>query len=325
MHTLTDTAIRTLGGVAHLLHHALGLRGTAKLGKGLGSLLYVLRPRKRHVAIEEISRYLGKNFDEPEIRAIARRSFQCYYARHLESLFFGDLTKERTSRVASIEGRENLDEALESGNGVILLLAHFGSFLLPLPLLGHMGYQINQVTGRPVHYSFFGERVWHWRKQQADRLPVSFIQVGGFLRPLYKALKRNEIVTIAFDGRDSTKFVDVPFLDGTARFSPSPMSLALKTGARIVPTFVIRHPDETHTVVLEKPIEVSGDGTRDSVIKRHVESFAKLFAGFVKRYPCHYGMILVRMRMDAEKGMAHPFSDDGCETSRQRDLEVTNK
>ena len=308
---LTDTAIRVIGGAARLLHRLLGLRGTAGLGKWLGSLLYVLKPHKRHVAIEEISRYLGKQYGAPEIQGIAKRSFQGYYARHLESLFFGDLTKERISRVASVEGLENLDQALSSNKGVILLLAHFGSFLLPLPLLGHLGYKVNQVTGRPVHYSFFGERLWQWRKRQADRLPVKFIQVGGFLRPLYKALQRNEIVTIAFDGRDSTKFMSVPFLDGSALFSPAPINLALKTGALIMPTFVIRQPDETHSVVLEKPIEVTGPGPREATVRRHVEDFAALFSGFVKHYPCHYGMILVRMRMDAEKGMANPFSDDG--------------
>jgi KDO2-lipid IV(A) lauroyltransferase len=322
---LIDTAIKMIGGAAHLLHRLLGLRGTAKLGKWLGSLLCALKPRKRHVAIEEVSRYLGKQYDEPEIQGIVKRSFQVYYARHLESLFFGDLTKERISRVASVEGLENLDKALASDKGVILLLAHFGSFLLPLPLLGHLGYKVNQVTGRPVHYSFFGERLWRWRKRQADRLPVNFIQVGGFLRPLYKALQRNEIVTIAFDGRDSTKFMSVPFLDGSALFSPAPINLALKTGARIVPTFVIRHPDETHTVILEKPIEVTGSGPRDSVVRRHVEGFAALFADFVKRFPCHYGMILVRMRMDAERGMANPLSDDDICKSQRQDAEVTSK
>ena len=40
-----------------------------------------------------------------------------------------------------------------------------------------------------------------------------------------------------------------------------------------------------------------------------VGRFAALFERYVLRYPCHYGIVLERMRMDAQAGVATPFFD----------------
>src|SRR3989304_656950 len=81
---------------------------------------------------------------------------------------------------------------LNRRKGFILPLPHFGPFLLPLPYLGFMGYRVDQVTGGQIHASLAGERFWEWRKREAEKLPVRFLQVGRFLRPLYQALGGNE-------------------------------------------------------------------------------------------------------------------------------------
>jgi KDO2-lipid IV(A) lauroyltransferase len=199
------------------------------------------------------------------------------------------------------EGLENLDAALKGGRGAILLLAHFGSFLLPLPFLGHLGYRVNQVAGRQVHASFLGEVLWRWRKHEADKLPVNFIQVGRFLRPVYDALKRGEAVAIAFDGRDGANWEAVDFFERKALFSNGPFTLARRTGAAIVPTFMVRTEDDAHRLVLGPPFALSEGGSPEA-LHRDTERFAGIFARYVAEFPCHFAGVLYKIKKEQEIG-----------------------
>lgn len=239
---------------------------------------------------------------EPKLVAVAtRRCLEIHYARLLETLFFGRLTKAMVESRISAQGMENVDQALSNGQGAILLLAHFGSFLLPLPYLGYMGYKVNQLTGKQRHVSLLDERIWQWRKHDADKLPVRYIQVERFLRPVYRAFQQNELVAVAFDGRDGTQWATVPFLGGMARFSTGPFMLARRTGAAIIPTFTLRNANDTHTLIFEKPLDLGKATISDlhQQVIADVEQYAAFFATYVMKYPCHFGMTVLKHKTQA--------------------------
>lgn len=291
-----DVAFRATGGGLGLSHRLFGWPFVIGIGGIVGSLAYRLGSGKRRATENEIGLLLSADAGSKAVREITRRSFENYYKRQVENLFFGCLDRRGIERLVEAKGLEHVDGALAKGKGAILLLAHFGSFLLPLPFLGFRGYRVNQVTGRQIHASLFAERLWEWRRKEADRLPVKFIQAGRSLRPIYEALRRNEIVAIAFDGRDGTSWVDTDFFGGKARFSSGPFKLARRTGAAVLPTFMIRRDDDSHLLVLEEPFRLAaGDGEKEAAAE-DTRNFAKLFAGYVGRYPCHFGMILPTVR-----------------------------
>jgi len=205
------------------------------------------------------------------------------------------------------EGLENLDIALSRGKGVILLLSHFGSFLLPLPFLGYRGYNINQITGKQIHTSLIAERMWRWRKKDADKLPINFIQADKFLRPVYKALMNNEIVVMAFDGRDGSKWAVTEFFERKVRFSTGPFELAKNTGATIIPTFTIRMKNGTHKLVLESPFKLTNVNQTESALLYDTRRFAKLFARYIEESPSHFGMVLYRLKSMLKMGGDSPF------------------
>ena len=306
--SLIDILIRLFGQGAYIFSYFLGWRFVSITGKVIGSIFYVLFVKKRKIIEEELNTIFFNRFDSKKIKDVTKRSFENYYMRQMETIFFGSLNKKILDKIIHVEGLRNLDIALSEGKGVILLLSHFGSFLLPLPFLGFMGYKINQVTGKQKHTSVFAERIWEWRKNEADRLPVRFIQVDAFLRPIYESLKSNEIVAIAFDGKDGSKYQQVRLLNGTALVSPGPINLALKTGAAIIPTFIVRKNKFSHRLILGKPFEFIKSGPAENVIFENTERYSQLFADFISKYPCHYGVILQIMRKDSEKRIAKPFS-----------------
>lgn len=306
---VVDAGLRLFGGFLHVLRTLLGWRGIGACGRLAGDLLFLADRGRRRILEEELGRLFGSRRDRAWTRQAARRSCEHFTMRLFETAFFGSLDRRSTGKLARAEGIANVDGALSRGKGVILLLSHFGSFLLPLPFLGFRGYAVNQITGKQAHRSLLAERIWLWRKREADRLPVRFRQVDRFLRPVYQALRGNEIVAVAFDGRDSTQWAVVEFFGRRARFSTGPFELARRTGAAIVPTFVVREPGGRHRIELREAFALSNAATAEDALREDVQKFARIFESYVERYPCHFGMVLYNLRRSPTDPSAALFPD----------------
>ena len=137
-------------------------------------------------------------------------------------------------------------------------------------------------------------------------------QAERFLRPILNALKNNEILCIAFDGRDGTKWEPVDFLGRKAMLSTGPFSLARKTGATIIPTFVIRDADDTHTLIFETAFDMPKAERQDMEKASASDTcrYAEFFSNYVYKYPCHFGMTLLKHRFQASKDYPQLFVDD---------------
>ncbi len=304
--TLIDLGINTAGKILFRLYHRLGWRPFTTTGRFIGILVYILNRPKRTRVIQEVRYLLGNRLTPKHFRTITKRSFENYYKRQVETLFFGTLSPLIIENTVQAEGLDNLDQALSRGRGVILLLAHFGSFLLPLPFLGFRGYRIHQLTGRQRNTSRLSESLWKWRQKEADRLPVGYLQADRFLRPVYKALKNNEIITIAFDGRDGSTLKETRLLDRHIAVSPGPMNLAARTCAAIVPAFVVRQADDTHKIFFHKALNLSPTENKEPA-DTLIQKFSDLFGQYIAAFPCHYGMILQIMKAESNSGEAKPF------------------
>jgi KDO2-lipid IV(A) lauroyltransferase len=291
-----DAGLWACGAVLRALGALVGLRAVGRCGGLAGEVLFLVDRRRRRILEQELDRLFGGRRKPAQLRSMARRTCRLFGMRLFETALFGFLERGTLDAIAHAQGIGHVDEALARGRGVILLLSHFGSFLLPLPFLGFRGYAVNQITGRQVHASRLAERVWLWRKRQAERLPVRFRQVDRFLRPVYHALRGNEIVAIAFDGRDSTQWAVVDFLGRRARFSTGPFELARRTGAAIVPTFVVREPDGRHRIEFGEVFGLSELAAGGDALAADVQSFARLFERYVESHPCHFGMVLYNLR-----------------------------
>lgn len=263
--------------------------------------------RKSRVMREELEALLAGRLGDRQMSKVVRDGFSLYLKRQMENLFFGRLTQESLADLVEVEGIANLEAAVAKGKGVILLLSHFGSFLMPLPLLGFMGFKVNQITGRVLSRGALSRALWSIRKREADRLPIQFIGVGNFLRPVYDALKRGEIVAVAFDGREGKKWVSASFLTRTALFSPGPFNLAAKTGAAIVPMFAVRQPDNRHRIIFMEEFALSRAADPDEALAEDTRRYAAMLASFVERHPAHFGATLVDIRLNAENGLMSPL------------------
>ena len=147
------------------------------------------------------------------------------------------------------------------------------------------------------------------KAQYENRLPIKHFPVGNIPRPLFMALRRNEIVGITSDGGAARKTVEVRFLGRTANFPQGVADLALKTGAVIVPAFIITGKNLFHRLVFHPPLEKKNHSDPSAEAAAIMQDFADILSDYVRRYPNHYGYTLCLRRVMAATD-EHPLFAD---------------
>ncbi|MCG6553579.1 MAG: lysophospholipid acyltransferase family protein [Candidatus Magnetominusculus sp. LBB02] len=225
--------------------------------------------------------------------------------RRAEELLLGTLSKETISRIISFEGMENLNACIEYGKGTIILLSHFGSFFMILPALARRDYKVNQMVGPSPYNKGVQKMILRARQKENAKLPVNFILVEKGIRPVFQALKNNELVAIALDGRAGDIWVECSFFGRAAYFSQGIMKLAVKTGAAVLPTFIIRQKDNTHRLVFEKPIFTDGLSQEAAALNEHTQTLVSILEGYVAKHPEHFAMNMAIYAEQLRKGVCN--------------------
>jgi len=166
---------------------------------------------------------------------------------HTEELLLGRLGPDTVGHYIRFAGRQNLDEALASGRGVVLVYPHCGNVMLMIALLAHSGYRYVQFAARGLapedvaraNPETFGHNRWReevrrTREAHEDRVPAEYVTHP---RGLVRALREGAIAGIAYDGRLGSRFEPVTYLGRQALLSTGPWKLARQTGALLLPVF----------------------------------------------------------------------------------------
>ncbi len=172
---------------------------------------------------------------------MARKTYQ-YFGKYLVDFFhYSVASRVEIERRVTIAGMEYFLSALKCGRGVILVSAHVGNWELGGLVLSLRGYPLTTV------YRPFGHRRLD-RLFDARRSARGFttLPLGNAVRGLTNALRSNGTVALLADRDFSRQVAAVPFFGEYARLPRGPAVLAARTGACIVPTFLIRGVDDRY-------------------------------------------------------------------------------
>jgi KDO2-lipid IV(A) lauroyltransferase len=147
--------------------------------------------------------------------------------------------------------------------GVIILSAHLGNWELGAHVLERHGYPINAVV-RPQPTARLDALFQSRRKSRGIRI----LPMDGGTRQVTTCLKRGELVVLVGDLDFSDKQHRVPFFGQPGRLPRGPAVLAARTGAPILPAFMIREPDETFRCCVYPPIIPDPSQSIDDIQKR---------------------------------------------------------
>ena len=269
---------------------------------------WLLRGTKQEIAAE-MARILPKQYSEKELKKIAGQSIRLDILRRIEELFMGQFTPEALRQTISIEGEEFLKQAIKEQRGTVILLSHFGSFLMILPALALRGYSVNQLAGPPAlkYHRKINQRIFALRKKDYSRLPIKFLRADLHIKTMLKALGNNELVAMAFDGRISNTWVPVRFFNKKAEVAPGPVKIAKKTGASILPTFIVRERYNHHRLIFKEPVTLDRTVPGKEFLQENTQNLAEIFEKMITEYPAHFAMIFHINKKRSEQGVEKNF------------------
>ncbi|MBD3181914.1 lipid A biosynthesis lauroyl acyltransferase [Candidatus Poribacteria bacterium] len=255
-------------------------KAALKLGILLINAMYPLIKGEKEKALNSLNTAFGKEKSSEELTEICRYFFQNLVKGLMEVLQFSRLNSGNLSKIVTFEGKYYIDEALKPGNGVIILTAHFGNWELLGASLALSGYKINFIV-RPVRNHRLDELVTQNRESKG----IKCISRGASIKSALKCLKRNELLGILADIDTKVDGVFVDFF-GNPAFTPrGPASIALRTGAAVVPAFIVRQNDDTHRIIIQPALKLIKTGNQEKDIEANTEYFNKVIESFIRKYP----------------------------------------
>ena len=205
-----------------------------------------------------------------------------------------DLLRRDWHPVIQVEGVSHLEAALAAGSGTILWISRF-SFAETIAKVGlwRLGHHPAHLS-RTIHgfsHSQFGQRWLNPLQQRmenrylAERVVIRDGAPGAAMRRLHNVLVRNGIVSITADSWGAHA-AEVPFLGGRLRIATGVPSLAWKTGARLLPVFVIRDlKTGTFRLIIDEPLTMEQAQSKRDAQQTAVAQYASRLQRHVRAYP----------------------------------------
>ncbi len=225
----------------------LPLKVSYHIAMFMSDLQYWLSPRDRR-AVRNNLRIIVK--DKADISRLTKEVFR-NFGKYLVEFFrmAGNVDEKYIQKNVEIRNVDRIDRVLKKGKGGIVLTAHIGNWELGAVILSRLGYPLTAIAlphkERPVNDLFNAQREIHG---------VTVIPTNIAIRRCLETLKENKLVALLADRDFGHNGEEMEFLTRKAILPKGAAIFSLKTGAPIIPTFLIRQKDDRFTLMVEEPI-----------------------------------------------------------------------
>ena len=251
------------------------------MGRQLGRLGYYLDREHRKVALQNLLIAFGQEKSEKELHSIAKKTFQNLGMMAIEFFRIPRMDVENFKRKLVVEGLDKAKELLKKKRGVLLLVSHFGNW----ELMGLMSKVIGNpimVIAKPMKNRYVDQFITGIR--QAAGLEV--IPPEKASRKVIQALAENRAVGILIDQRAKrSEGVWVDFFGRKAPTTPGLALLALKTGAPVLPVFMIRNGFQKHRLLIKEPLELIHTGNVKKDVEANTQLINHTLESMIRQYP----------------------------------------
>ena len=174
---------------------------------------------------------------------------------------------------------------LDEGRGAILATLHIGQWDLGLKLLSRFDVPVHVVmlSEDPREVTRYAEAARSWTRLQVHQMGESPLLAVR----LMAALKRGEVVAIQIDRPAGPNVMRVDFFGAPTPLPTGPVSLALATGAPVLPVFVLFDRKDRFRLLSVPPLRFERDRTQDEVLQteRGLRRLVEVMESVVSRHP----------------------------------------
>ncbi len=294
------------------LINAMSWRMAYLFAWGMANFAWLIRLYHKTV-FKNLNLAFGKEKSQEEIKRIARGTYHNLARYGVELLRCYRLSQETIDGMFTIEGRENLDRALARGKGVMTISGHLGNFMLMGTKLAQEGYSFGALY-REVR----DKKVARLIKDMQSTINIYSIPALPAHRAVKESLRWLRGNKILLLQQDRNFFEDkgaiwVDFFGQPAATAPGTVTLARRSGATLLPMFVVRKEgNEGYTIVIDPPVELELTGDKEKDILINTQKFTRIIEDYVRKYPTQYFWIYKRWRgLSKRRGEIDAKKDKG--------------
>jgi len=252
------------------------------VGRQMGNAAYYLDWEHRNVALQNLRIAFGQEKSEEERRGIAKRNFQHMGMMVIEFFRILGMDTDTFKRKVNVEGIEEALKLLEKKKGGLLLIGHFGNW----ELMGIMSKVIQipiLAIAKPIKQN---EKLYRFILEIRDKAGLKIISPENAVQKVIRALSKNWLVAILIDQRAKrSRGVWVDFFGKKAPAMPGLAVMAIRSGAPVVPVFMIRNGFQKHRLVVKKPVELVLTGDMEKDVETNMQRFTDVLESMIREYP----------------------------------------
>lgn len=246
--TASYLALRLAVAVTGLLPEPL-MRRMGRMG---GRIWHLVDPGRRRMARRHMVRVGASDPDRA-----AREVFASYGRYWAESFWVRPRRFAHLRATMEIEGLEHLREARDRGHGAILALPHLGNWEACALIAVDLDFPLVAMAERLPN-----RKITEWFTRQRAMFKIDVVLTGsgpGRRRSLADALLEGRAVALLCDRDLSGRGIEVEFFGERTKLPGGPATLALKTGAPLIPIGVYFGDGPAHRAIIHPPLEYDGE------------------------------------------------------------------
>ena len=219
-----------------------------------------------------------------------REVFQNFALYLVDFFRFSRLTPKGVRRWVRIEGLERMQGALRAGKGAIAVTAHLGNYELGAAVLSALGMPVSAVV--LTHQNERVDRFFTRQRARAGVIGIPIQKIGRkpFLEECLAALRVNGVLGLVADRDFFQHGIDLPFFGKMTQVPTGAAAFSFRTGAPIVPSFLVREADGRYRFILESPIRCPVGVGREEAIRAATQCSLEVMARVIRRYPTQWYM-----------------------------------
>jgi len=243
-----------------------------------------LGPRRspgRAMIERNLRRVHGPELHGRELRRLVRVTYSSYARYYMESFKLPSLGVEAVARRFHVVGYEHVDTALKSGTGPILALPHLGGW----EWAGFWLALVPRIQVSAVVEQLNPPELSTWFANLRARLGMHIITLGPDAgAAVTRAIRDNHVTCLLSDRHVGGAAVEVTFFGERTVLPAGPATLALRTGAALLPTAVYFDGIGHHAVV-RPPVPVERLGKLRADVTRVTQLLADELEVLIREAP----------------------------------------
>jgi KDO2-lipid IV(A) lauroyltransferase len=281
------------------------------IAEGAGRLAVPLAGERRRIVSRNLRRATGGRLQGRALRRAVSDTFASY-GRYWLELFRLERDVRRApggsleDRVES-EGFEHIAAGISAGNGVILALPHLGGFDFAGAWLAGRGLGPTVVV-EPVE----PPELFEWFARVRRAIGMEVVPLGPSAgTAIIRALRENRTVCLLCDRDLAGDGIPVMFFGEATTMPAGPATLALRTGAPLLPAGVYFRPRGSHLAHIGAPIPVERQGRLRDDVARVTQEIAYRFEELVRVAPEQWHLMQPNWPSDLQPPGAEDLASEG--------------